>query len=184
MTDQLDAGFIAEQVAEHPESQSSPYAGGELGRGRRRKEDPKLITGQTNWTDNITLPGLLHMTVLRSPMAHARILSVDVSGALEMPGVIAAYSGADLADVQGALPCAWPVTPDMVHPDHPPLAVSEVRYVGDGVAVVVARDRYTAADALERDRGRLRAARRRWSTWRRRSPTARRLVHSDKGTNS
>ena len=149
MTDQMSAGFVAEQVAEHPEAMSSPYAGGELGRGRRRKEDAKLVTGQTNWTDNITLPGLLHMTVLRSPMAHAKVLSVDVSAALEMPGVIAAYSGADLADVQGSLPCAWPVTPDMVHPDHPPLAVDEVRYVGDGVAVVVARDRYTAADALE-----------------------------------
>ena len=102
MTDQLDAGFVAEQVAEHPEALSSPYGGGELGRGRRRKEDAKLVTGQTNWTDNITLPGLLHMAVLRSPMAHARIVSVDVSAALEMPGVIAAYSGADLADVQGA----------------------------------------------------------------------------------
>ncbi|HVM28523.1 MAG TPA: xanthine dehydrogenase family protein molybdopterin-binding subunit [Mycobacteriales bacterium] len=128
---------------------SSPYAGGELGRGRRRKEDAKLLTGQTNWTDNITLPGLLHMAVLRSPMAHAKVLSVDVSGALEMPGVLAAYSGADLAEVQGSLPCAWPVTPDMVHPDHPPLAVDEVRHVGDGVAVVVARDRYAAVDALE-----------------------------------
>ncbi|MHB8449921.1 MAG: xanthine dehydrogenase family protein molybdopterin-binding subunit [Mycobacteriales bacterium] len=129
---------------------SSPYGGGELGRGRRRKEDAKLLTGQTNWTDNITLPGLLHMTVLRSPMAHARIVSVDVSAALEMPGVIAAFSGQDLKDVMGAtLPCAWPVTPDMVSPAHTPLAIDEVRYVGDGVAVVVARDRYAAADALE-----------------------------------
>ncbi|MEX2291766.1 MAG: xanthine dehydrogenase family protein molybdopterin-binding subunit [Mycobacteriales bacterium] len=149
MTDQLDAGLVAGEIAEHPDALSSPYAGGELGRGRRRKEDAKLLTGQTNWTDNITLPGLLHLAVLRSPMAHAKIVSVDVSAALEMPGVIAAYSGADLADVQGSLPCAWPVTPDMVHPDHPPLAVDEVRYVGDGVAVVVARDRYAAADALE-----------------------------------
>ncbi|MCA1720748.1 MAG: xanthine dehydrogenase family protein molybdopterin-binding subunit [Actinobacteria bacterium] len=129
---------------------SSPYAGGELGRGRRRKEDAKLLTGQTNWTDNITLPGLLHMAVLRSPMAHAKVLSVDVSAALEMPGVIAAFSGKDLEGVMGAtLPCAWPVTPDMVSPPHTPLAVDEVRYVGDGVAVVVARDRYAAADALE-----------------------------------
>ena len=149
MTEQLDAGLVAGQIEDHPEAMSSPYAGGELGRGRRRKEDAKLVTGQTNWTDNISLPGLLHMAVLRSPMAHAKVLSVDVSAALEMPGVIAAFSGADLAAEQGSLPCAWPVTPDMVHPDHPPLAVDEVRYVGDGVAVVVARDRYTAADALE-----------------------------------
>ena len=150
MTDQMDAGIVAQQIAEHPDALSKPYAGGELGRGRRRKEDAKLVTGQTNWTDNISLPGLLHMTVLRSPMAHAKIVSVDVSAALELPGVIAAYSGADLADVMGAsMPCAWPVTPDMVSPVHTPLATDEVRYVGDGVAVVVARDRYAAADALE-----------------------------------
>jgi len=150
MTEQLDAGLVAGEIEEHPDALSKPYAGGELGRGRRRKEDAKLVTGQTNWTDNITLPGLLHMTVLRSPMAHAKIVSVDVSAALEMPGVIAAYSGADLADVMGdSMPCAWPVTPDMVSPVHTPLATDEVRYVGDGVAVVVARDRYTAADALE-----------------------------------
>ncbi len=146
---ELDTQAVAALI-DDSDVQSSPYAGGELGRGRRRKEDAKLLTGQTNWTDNITLPGLLHMTVLRSPMAHAKVLSVDVSAALEMPGVIAAFSGRDLADVMGAsLPCAWPVTPDMVSPPHTPLAIDEVRYVGDGVAVVVARDRYTAADALE-----------------------------------
>ena len=126
MTEQIDAGMIAEQIAES-DALSAPYAGGELGRGRRRKEDAKLLTGQTNWTDNITLPGLLHMAVLRSPMAHAKIVSVDVSAALELPGVIAAYSGKDLADVMGAsMPCAWPVTPDMVSPVHTPLATDEV----------------------------------------------------------
>jgi carbon-monoxide dehydrogenase large subunit len=145
----VNPGAFADRIAENPDAMSAPDPDRELGRGRRRKEDAKLVTGQTNWTDNITLPGLLHMAVLRSPMAHAKVLSVDVSAALEMPGVIAAFSGADLAGEQGSLPCAWPVTPDMVHPDHPPLAVDEVRYVGDGVAVVVARDRYTAADALE-----------------------------------
>jgi carbon-monoxide dehydrogenase large subunit len=145
----VNPGAVADRIAEDPDAMSAPDPDRELGRGRRRKEDAKLVTGQTNWTDNITLPGLLHMAVLRSPMAHAKVLSVDVSAALEMPGVIAAFSGADLAAEQGSLPCAWPVTADMVHPDHPPLAVDEVRYVGDGVAVVVARDRYTAADALE-----------------------------------
>ena len=89
------------------------------------------------------------MAILRSPIAHARITRVDVSPALERPGVIAAFSGADLADQLGTLPCAWPVTADMVHPDHHPLAVDEVRHVGEAVAVVVARDRYAAADALE-----------------------------------
>lgn len=123
--------------------------GTEVGRSRARKEDARLVTGQTTWTDNITVPGLLHLAILRSPMAHAKIDRVDVAPALERPGVIAAFTGRDLADAFGSLPCAWPITEDMVLPDHPPLAVDEVRYAGDPVAVVVARDRYTAADALE-----------------------------------
>ncbi|WP_055695260.1 xanthine dehydrogenase family protein molybdopterin-binding subunit [Streptomyces prasinopilosus] len=121
----------------------------EVGRGRLRKEDARLVTGQTNWTDNISVTGLLHLAFLRSPMAHARIERVDVSPALERPGVIAAFSGRDLAGGLGSLPCAWPVTEDIVLPDHPPVAVDEVRHAGDPVAVVVARDRYAAADALE-----------------------------------
>ncbi|WP_406723756.1 xanthine dehydrogenase family protein molybdopterin-binding subunit [Streptomyces sp. GD-15H] len=121
----------------------------EVGRGRLRKEDARLITGQTNWTDNISVTGLLHIAFLRSPMAHARIERVDVSPALERPGVVAAFSGRDLAQGLGSLPCAWPVTEDIVLPDHPPVAVDEVRHAGDPVAVVVARDRYAAADALE-----------------------------------
>ncbi|MER8057837.1 MULTISPECIES: xanthine dehydrogenase family protein molybdopterin-binding subunit [unclassified Streptomyces] len=124
-------------------------AGREVGRSRLRKEDARLITGQTTWTDNIQVAGLLHLAVLRSPMAHARITRVDVAPALERPGVLAAFSGADLAEGLGSLPCAWPVTEDIVLPGHPPIAVDEVRYAGDPVAVVVARDRYAAADALE-----------------------------------
>src|SRR5512142_2761965 len=120
----------------------------ELGKARLRKEDERLITGQTNWTDNITLPGMLHIAFLRSPYAHARITSVDVSAARNEPGVIAAYSGADFAAEQGSLPLGWPVTPDIVIPAHPPMAVDEVRYVGEAVACVIARDRYAAADAL------------------------------------
>jgi carbon-monoxide dehydrogenase large subunit len=120
----------------------------EFGRARLRKEDERLITGQTNWTDNIQLPGMLHIAFLRSPFAHAKITSVDVSAARNEPGVIAAYSGADFAAEQGSLPCAWPVTPDIVIPAHPPMATGEVRYVGEAVACVVARDRYAAADAL------------------------------------
>src|SRR5215510_7595727 len=69
----------------------------ELGRARLRKEDARLVTGQTNWTDNVVLPGMLHMAFVRSPMAHARITSVDLSAARAMPGVIAAFSGADFA---------------------------------------------------------------------------------------
>ena len=93
-------------ATETPETKTA-----ELGKARLRKEDERLITGQTNWTDNITLPGMLHIAFLRSPYAHARITSVDVSAARNEPGVIAAYSGADFAAEQGSLPCAWPVTP-------------------------------------------------------------------------
>ncbi len=121
----------------------------EVGKARARKEDARLITGQTNWTDNITLPGMVHVSFLRSPHAHARIASVDVSAARGAPGVFAAYSGADFAAEQGSLPCAWPVTPDIVIPEHPAMAVDTVRYGGEIVACVVARDRYAAADALE-----------------------------------
>ena len=143
---EIDPGVVAVEAADQL---SGPDATREVGRRRLRKEDAKLVTGQTQWTDNIQFAGMLHMSVLRSPMAHARITRVDVSPALQQPGVIAAFSGRDLADEQGSLPCAWPVTPDMKLPAHPPLAVDEVRYVGDAVAVVVARDRYAAADALE-----------------------------------
>jgi carbon-monoxide dehydrogenase large subunit len=121
----------------------------EVGRARARKEDARLITGQTNWTDNITLPGLTYVAFVRSPYAHARITGVDLSAAREASGVIAVFSGADFAAEQGSLPCAWPVTEDMVLPEHPAMAVDTVRYAGEIVAAVVARDRYTAADALE-----------------------------------
>jgi aerobic carbon-monoxide dehydrogenase large subunit len=121
----------------------------EIGKPRARKEDARLVTGQTMWTDNVRLPGMVHVCYVRSPMAHARIRSVDVSAARSAPGVIAAFSGADFADEQGSLPCAWPVTPDIIIPAHPPMATDEVRYVGEIVACVVARDHYAAADALE-----------------------------------
>jgi carbon-monoxide dehydrogenase large subunit len=121
----------------------------EFGKPRLRKEDGRLVTGRTRWTENITLPGMLHMAILRSPMAHARIASIDLSAAKSAPNVIEVFCGADVADTQGSLPCAWPVTEDMVAPSYPPLAVSEVRHVGEPVAVVVARDRASALDALE-----------------------------------
>jgi carbon-monoxide dehydrogenase large subunit len=120
-----------------------------VGARRLRKEDAHLVTGQTLWTDNVQLPGMLHASVLRSPHAHARISRIDVSPALQRPGVVAAFTGADLADQWGSLPTAWTVSEDLVTPDHLPLATDEVRYVGDGVAVVLAEDRYQAADALE-----------------------------------
>ncbi|MBE1465945.1 xanthine dehydrogenase family protein molybdopterin-binding subunit [Kibdelosporangium phytohabitans] len=122
----------------------------EVGKARLRKEDERLITGRTRWTDNITLPGMLHLAVLRSPQAHARIVSIDTSAAREMPGVIAVFTGKDL-DPAGeiGLPCAWPVTPDMKHPRRPVLAADKVNFAGEGVAVVAARSVAEAQDALE-----------------------------------
>src|SRR5262245_18405785 len=121
----------------------------EVGRARLRKEDARLITGRTQWTDNISLPGMLHLAILRSQVAHARVDNVDVSGAMLKPNVITAFSGVELGDRQAPLPCAWQVTEDIVHPNHRPLAAVEVRHVGEPVAVVVARDRASAIDALE-----------------------------------
>ncbi|MGI8540686.1 MAG: xanthine dehydrogenase family protein molybdopterin-binding subunit, partial [Rubrobacteraceae bacterium] len=115
-----------------------------------RKEDAALLTGKATWTDNINLPGMLHFALLRSPMAHAKVKSVDVSAALSQPGVVAAFTGDDfIDDFAVGVPCGWIVTEDMRIPDHWPLARGEVNHVGDGVALVVAEDRYLARDALE-----------------------------------
>ncbi|MFE2750892.1 xanthine dehydrogenase family protein molybdopterin-binding subunit [Actinosynnema sp. NPDC059335] len=120
----------------------------EVGRPRRRKEDARLITGATRWTDNLQLGGMLHLAVLRSPVAHARIVSIDVSEAVRMPGVLVVLTGQDLADEQGSLPCAWPITEDMLAPPAPSLAVDRVNFAGEAVAVVVARTAAEAHDAL------------------------------------
>ena len=120
-----------------------------LGRPIKRKEDAKLLHGRTNWTDNIQLPGTLHMAILRSPFAHANITKLDVSGALQQPNVVAAYGADELGDLNGSVPCVWPVTDDIVMPDFPSLAKGKVRQVGDCVAVVLATDAKHAADALK-----------------------------------
>ncbi len=121
-----------------------------LGRRLLRKEDPALLTGEGVFTNDMKVPGALHLAVLRSPYAHARILSVDTSAAAAMPGVRAVYSGADLESTWAApMPCAWPVTDDMKNPTHHPLAVHTVHYAGDGVAVVLAESDAGAHDAIE-----------------------------------
>ncbi|HAP77681.1 MAG TPA: carbon monoxide dehydrogenase [Acidimicrobiaceae bacterium] len=121
-----------------------------LGSRLLRREDPALLTGEAKYTNDLNVPGALHLVVVRSPYAHARITSVDVSAALDVPGVVAAYSGADLATVWAApMPCAWPVTADMKNPAHYPLAVGKAAYVGDGVACVLATSDTAARDAAE-----------------------------------
>ena len=121
---------------------------GAIGRPIRRKEDARLLTGRTNWTDNIQLPGTLHMAMLRSPMAHAKITRIDTSAALEADGVVAVFTGADFPELAGST-CVWPVTDDIVMSHYPAICTDEVRYAGDVVAVVLANEKYLAADALE-----------------------------------
>src|SRR5699024_6470671 len=79
-------------------------AGPEIGRARPRKEDARLITGRSRYTDNMTLPGMLHLSMVRSPVARARITSIDVSEARSATGVVAVLNGAGLADTQDRMP--------------------------------------------------------------------------------
>ena len=121
-----------------------------LGQRVLRREDPELLTGEAKFSDDLAIPGALHMAVLRSTVAHGRITSIDTSAARSRPGVVAVYTYQDLKDDwAGPMPCAWPVTADMKNPAHFPLANGNVNYVGDGVAVVVAESKTAAVDALE-----------------------------------
>jgi carbon-monoxide dehydrogenase large subunit len=121
-----------------------------VGTSAPRREDRALLTGEGTFTDNLTLPGTVYMAIVRSPYAHARIRSVDLAAAKAAEGVVAAFSGTDLAEGwAGSLPCAWPVTEDIKMPPHYPLAAEEARFQGDGVAVVVAESRALAKDAAE-----------------------------------
>ena len=122
--------------------------GSYFGREVRRREDASHLKGYGCFTDDITPPGTLHAAILRSPHAHARILSVDGEEARRLPGVAAVLTGADLKGRLGALPCNW-VLPGMTVPEHRALAHERARFVGDGVAIVVAEDRYVARDALD-----------------------------------
>jgi carbon-monoxide dehydrogenase large subunit len=121
----------------------------EVGRPRRRKEDARLITGRTRWTDNFVLPGMLHLAMVRSPFAHARITGIDTESARAASGVVAVLTGADLAEEQGGLPFAWTATPEQKQPNHPSIAVDTVNFAGEIVAVVVARSAAEACDAAD-----------------------------------
>lgn len=121
-----------------------------IGTSVRRKEDASLLRGQGTFVENLTVPGTLFMAIVRSPYPRARIKSVDLDRARAAEGVVAAFSGADLADDwAGSLPCAWVVTEDTKTPPHYPLAADEARHQGDGVAVVLAESRALAKDAAE-----------------------------------
>jgi carbon-monoxide dehydrogenase large subunit len=124
--------------------------GGHVGWAMRRKEDPRLITGQARYIDDISLPGMLWAALIRSPEAHAKIVSIDSAAAKARPGIHAVFTGEDMSDLGGPLPMAWaPLGVEVNNPEHWPLARGVVRHVGDPVAVVIGTDRYAVNDAAE-----------------------------------
>jgi carbon-monoxide dehydrogenase large subunit len=125
--------------------------GGHVGRAMRRKEDPRMITGSGRYIDDVSAPGMLYATIVRSPEAHAAITSIDTSAAAAHPGVVAVFTGEDMAqDFKTPMVMVWaPPGIQINTPDHWPLKRGEVKHVGDPVAVVVGRDRYSVVDGAE-----------------------------------
>jgi len=127
---------------------------GAIGTPVRRREDYRFLTGAGTYTDDIDRPGQLYAYILRSLHAHALIRGLDTAAAQRSPGVVAIYTGKDMAaDGVGGLPCGWQIHSKdgspMAEPPHPVLAVDRVRYVGDPVAVIVAESLAQARDAAE-----------------------------------
>jgi aerobic carbon-monoxide dehydrogenase large subunit len=129
-----------------------------IGRSLKRREDQRLLTGQGQFVADLILPRMLHAVLVRSPLAHARIRSVDVSHAAAMPGVAATLNGAGLLQLlppvpegQISLPRKWTtvVQHNFLSPRQPLLAHDKVRHVGEAVAIIVAETRYQAEDAAE-----------------------------------
>ena len=121
----------------------------EIGSARKRKEDQRLITGRTKWTDNIQLTGMHHLAMVRSPFAHARITAIDTAAAKKAPGVVAVLTGADVKDSQGVAAQRLADHHRPEDPAHLPIAVDHVACAGEIVAVVVARTAAAARDAAE-----------------------------------
>src|SRR2546425_12558605 len=123
-----------------------------IGQSVRRKEDKRFLTGAGQYTDDVNQHNQTHAYFLRSPHAHAKIRKIDAAKAKAAPGVIAVFTGDDLTGVNG-LPCGWLITgtdgQPMKEPPHPVLAQGKVRYVGDGVALVIAEMLSQAKDAAE-----------------------------------
>lgn len=121
-----------------------------LGTKVKRREDPRFITGRGQYTDDIQLSGMAYAAILRSPHAHAKIRAVHTEAAKNYPGVVKVYTGLELKDKMGLIPTAWlPPDSNIKTTAHHALAYDKVRYVGDGVAMVVAENRYAARDALD-----------------------------------
>jgi carbon-monoxide dehydrogenase large subunit len=124
---------------------------GFVGRAMKRKEDPRMITGRGNYVDDMSLPAMLWAALVRSPEAHAKIVSIDKSAAEGRPDVVGVYTFEDLkGDFAAPLPMIWdPAGVEVKTPEHWPLATGEVKHVGDPVAIVIGTDRYGVVDAAE-----------------------------------
>ncbi len=125
-----------------------------IGASVKRKEDYRFLTGNGQYTDDIVLPQQTYAVFLRSPYAHARIKSIDIAAAKKSPGVVAIFTGADMAaDNVGGLPCGWLIHSidgkPMNEPPHPVIAHTKARHVGDQVALVIADSVKAAKDAAE-----------------------------------
>ncbi|HKV28067.1 MAG TPA: molybdopterin cofactor-binding domain-containing protein, partial [Candidatus Acidoferrales bacterium] len=119
-----------------------------IGKPMKRKEDPRLIQGLAHYVDDIQLANMHYMAVVRSPYAHAKIRSVDVSKAKSASRVVAVITSEDVRGVIGPVPCAAQI-PDMKPAVRTVLATDKVRFVGEPVAVIVANERYAARDAVD-----------------------------------
>jgi len=119
-----------------------------IGTRVKRREDPRLITGQATYVDDLRTPGMLHVSILRSMYAHAKIGAIDASKARELPGVVAVVTAQDVKDKITTVPCPSEI-PGLKIPNQPVLAEGKVRFVGEPVAAVVATSRYVARDAID-----------------------------------
>src|SRR5437762_448129 len=119
-----------------------------VGKRIKRTEDPRFIKGLAHYVDDIRLPDTLHVAFVRSLYAHARINGIETAEAMKSPGVVAIYTGKEVASKVGPVPCAAAL-PDLKVPDYRVLATDHVVFVGQPIAVVVATDRYAARDAID-----------------------------------
>src|SRR5215467_795242 len=129
-----------------------------FGKSIKRREDPRFITGRGQYVDDVKLPGMTYAAFVRSPHAHARIRSIDVSQAKAHPGVVAIFTGKDMTGVN-SLPCGWDlrkeknipgVVQDLAMVPHMPLTSDVARHVGDPVAVVIADSQTAAVDGADK----------------------------------
>ncbi|MFQ5568989.1 MAG: xanthine dehydrogenase family protein molybdopterin-binding subunit, partial [Rhodothermales bacterium] len=121
-----------------------------IGSPVKRVEDKRFLTGRGRYTDDIVLPNMAYAVIVRSPYGHARINSISTEAARNHPGVVAVFTGQDIAaDGINPIPTGWQIGENMKEPPHHTLAIDKVRHVGDGVAVVIAERKAEARDAAD-----------------------------------